>query len=74
MRQTKLTIMVPKVKLDAVELYAHEKNINLEEQLVLEFDKLFRRIVPRPVQNYIIALNKPPTPSTNVPSFGKEKD
>lgn len=74
MKLTKLTITIEKEKLDALELYAQEKNINVEEELSLEFDKLFRRVVPRAVQNYIIASNKPRTPSTNVPTFGRTQD
>ena len=74
MRRINFTIKVEKQKLDAIELYAQEKNINVEEEMNLEFEKLFRRVVPRPVQKFIIASNKPKTPSTNVPSFGQKQN
>ena len=74
MKLTKFTITIEKQKLDAIELYAHEKNINVEEEMALEFEKLFRRVVPRAVQNYIIASNKPIKPSTNLPTFGNNID
>ena len=74
MRKKKFTLTVVKEKLDTIEPYAHEKNINVEEKMALEFEKPFRRVVPRAVQNYTIASNKPKTPVTNVPTLGKNQD
>ena len=43
-------------KLDALQMYAEQKNIDFKAELAKFLEKKYQRIVPKQVQEYILSL------------------
>lgn len=53
MGNVKITIEVDAEKHKALQKFGSKKNLNIEEELSDTFEKLYQKVVPAPVKEYI---------------------
>jgi len=71
MKKVKVTIEVEQEKLEALETFTTDKNLNIEKELVDTFQKLYEKNVPAPVRTFI---ERESDSNKTSPSKPKKKD
>ena len=66
MKLKKISITFESEKLSAIRMFIPDNSPGVEEQLTEQLEKLYEKIVPAPVRQYILAREKKPVATNKV--------